>query len=145
MGVAIATLLSKLLHSVLKRAGLHDNISSFLKSMLFLSISVSAILIALAQLNVPQHIISAIISHILQWLFIGIAIAFGLGGRLLAADILASFKLKKIYPKGAEVEYDNVQGALKEVGWFDSLVYTEKGIINIPNSVLARKTIKRQI
>ncbi len=145
MGMAIAVLLSKFLQSVLVRAGLAASIAKFLKNILFTAIAVKSIFIGLNQLNVSQDVINAIITHVLQWSFIGFAIAFGLGGRIIAADILASFKLKNLYPKGAEVEYDDVKGVLKEIGWFDSLVYTEKGIINIPNSSLARKIIRRKI
>ena len=92
-----------------------------------------------------DKVLNAIIINVLQWSIIGFAIAFGLGGRHIASDIVASLKIRKLYNKGAEVEYDNVKGVLKEIGWFDSLVYTDTGVINIPNSSLARKIIRRKI
>ncbi len=145
IGVAIAILFGGLLQSGMRRAGIRENIASFFKNILFVSIIVFSIIHGLRQLRVTQQVISVIITHILQWSFIGFAVAFGLGGRHIASDIVASFKLRKLYPKGEEVEYDDVKGVLKEIGWFDSLVYTEEGIINIPNSALARKVIKRKI
>ena len=113
IGMAIAVLLSKFLQSILIRTGLHKNIAGFMKNILFAAISVFSILLGLNQLRVKPEIINAIITYVLQWSFIGFAIAFGLGGRVMAGDIIASFKLKKLYQKGTEVEYDKVKGVLK--------------------------------
>ena len=145
MGMAVAVLLSKFLQSVIMRTGIRKGIAALLKNVLFAAIAVFSILLSLNQLNVPNEVTRTIITYLLHWGIIGFAIAFGLGGRHIASDIVASFKLKHLYPKGTEVSYDNVKGVLKEIGLYDSLVYTEKGIVNIPNSSLARKIIKRKI
>lgn len=145
IGMAFAILFSKILQSAMIRAGIREQVASVLKTLLFASIAVFSILLGLSQLKVADNVIAVIINNILQYLFLGLAIAFGLGGRYMAGDILASFKLRKIYPRGSEISYDNVKGVLKDVGLFDALVYTEEGIINIPNSALAKKIIKRKV
>ena len=145
IGIAIGIFLSKILQSAIIRAGIRARVASFLQSLLFATIAIFSLLLGLSQLKVSDDVIAVIINNILEYSFLGLAIAFGLGGRFIAADIIAAFKLRKLYPKGSEIEYDDVKGVLKEIGWFDSLVYTEKGIVNIPNSALARKVIKRKI
>lgn len=145
IGMAIATFLSKLFQSAIVRAGIRERVASFLQSLIFASIAIFSLLLGLAQLKVSNEVIAVVINNILQYSFLGLAIAFGLGGRYIASDIIASVKLKKLYKKGAEISYDNIKGVLKEVGLFDSLVYTEDGVINVPNSTLAKKAIKRKI
>ncbi len=145
IGMAFAILFSKILQSAMVRAGIRENVASLLKALLFASIAVFALLLGLSQLKVSETVIAVIINNMLQYTFLGLAIAFGLGGRTIAGDIIASFKIKKLYPRGSEISYDNVKGVLKEVGLFDALVYTEEGIINIPNSSLAKKIIKRKV
>jgi hypothetical protein len=145
IGCAIGLFLSRILQSAIIRTGIRPKIALFFQTLLFAVIAVFSLLLGLSQLKVSDEVIAAIINNVLQYSFLGLAIAFGLGGRFIASDIIASFKLKKLYPKGSEVEYDNVKGVIKEIGWFDSLVYTEEGITNIPNSLLARKIIKRKI
>ncbi len=145
IGIAVALLLSRLLQSAIIRAGIREGVASFVKNILFTAIAGFSIYQGIKQLEVDQKVLNAIIGNIIQWSAIAVAIAFGLGGRHIASDIVGSFKLKKLYPKGTEINYDDVKGVLKEVGWFDSLVYTEKGIVNIPNSSLAKKIIKRKI
>ncbi|MBN1897803.1 MAG: hypothetical protein JW827_03415 [Spirochaetes bacterium] len=145
IGMAIAVFLSRILQGAIVRAGIRERVAGFLQMLLFGFIAVFALLLGLTQLKVKDDVIAIVIENALRFIFLGLAIAFGLGGRYMASDVIASFKLRQLYPKGSEVEYDNVKGVLKEVGWFDSLVYTQKGIINIPNSSLARKIIKRKI
>ncbi|MDD5066558.1 MAG: hypothetical protein PHF84_05880 [bacterium] len=145
IGMAIAIFLSKILQSAVIRAGIRENVARVLQAMLFASIAVFSLLLGLSQLKVSDAVIAVIINNILEYSFLGLAIAFGLGGRYIAGDIIASLKLKRLYPKGTEIMYDDVKGVLKEIGLFDSLVYTEEGIINIPNSSLAKKIIKRKV
>lgn len=145
IGMAIAVFLSKMIQSAIVRTGIRENVASFLQKIVFASIAVFSLLLGLSQLKVQDRVIAIVIENILEYSFLGLAIAFGLGGRYIASDIIAAFKLRKIYHKGAEISYDKVKGVLKEIGMFDSLVYTEEGIINIPNSALAKKIIKRKI
>ncbi len=145
IGVALGIFFGKILQSVLIRAGIRERVASFFQFLLLFTIAFSSFLIGLSQLKVSNDVIAVIINNILEYTFVGLAIAFGLGGRFIASDIIAAWKLRRLYQKGSEIEYDKVKGVLKEIGWFDSLVYTEKGIINIPNSSLARKVIKRKI
>jgi len=145
IGMAFALFLSKLLQSAIIRAGMRERVAVFLKNLLFASIAIFSLLLGIGQLKVESEVIQVIINNVLQYSFLGLAIAFGLGGRVIAADIIASFKLRGLYKKGSEINYDNITGVLKDIGWFDSLVYTEEGVINIPNSALARKSIKRKI
>lgn len=145
IGMAFALFFSKILQSAVIRAGIRENVAVFLKSLLFASIAVFSLLLGLSQLKVSDAVMAVVINNILQYSFLGLAIAFGLGGRIIAADIIASLKLRKLYPRGSEIMYDEVKGVLKEIGLFDSLVYTEEGIINIPNSSLARKIIRRKV
>ncbi len=145
IGMAIAVFLSKILQSAIRRAGIRERVASFLQMLLFATIAMFSLLLGLSQLKVSNDVIAVIINNILEYSFLGLAIAFGLGGRFIASDIIAAFKLRRLYSKGSEIEYDNIKGVLKEIGWFDSLIYTEEGIVNIPNSALAKKVIKRKI
>lgn len=145
IGLAFAVFLSKILQTAIIRAGIRERVAYFLKNMLFASIAGFSLLLGLGQLKVGSDVIKVVINNILQYSFLGLAIAFGLGGRIIAADIIASIKLRRLYPRGTEIAYDDIKGVLKEIGLYDSMVYTEEGIINIPNAVLAKKAIKRKI
>ncbi len=145
IGIGFSIFLGKMLKSTIVRAGIKESIAQIFQTLLNINISVFALLLGLSILKVSDQVVAVIINNILKYVFLGLAIAFGLGGRYLASDIIASFKLKQLYPKGSEIHYDKVDGVLKEIGLFDSLVYTKDGIINIPNSALARKIIKRKI
>ncbi len=145
LGIAFGIFFGKLLRTAIIRSGIRENIALYFQLFLTISISFFAFILSLSILKVSERVIAVIINNLLEYIFIALAIAFGLGGRYIAADIIASFKLKQIYKKGDEVKYDNIKGVLKEITPFDSLVYTKDGIINIPNSRLAQKSIKRKI
>ncbi len=144
VGSAIGVFLAKFLRILVLKMGIREKIAKFIEVFLLALIVIFSLLLALEQVRLSQKVVGIIIDNALTYTFLGLALAFGIGGRFFAGDIVAGLKLRRLYPRGSEIYYDNVKGILKKIGLFDSLVYTEEGIVNIPNSLLARKIIMRK-
>jgi len=142
-GMAVGYVLSKILRSFAVNSGLKKSVSTLLEKCLFFLFVVFSAVLALEQVGVGKTIILPLVDDILKYSFLGIAIAFGLGTRSFAEDFLASFKIKSAFPKGAEIILDGEKAIVKEIYLFHTLLYTEKGVIDVPNATLSRRIIKK--
>lgn len=72
-----------------------------------------------------------------------LAIAFGLGGREYAADMLAGRQLRMIYRNGDRLVTSSVDGTVQDIRPTVTLVRTKTGDVAIQNSDLMRQQITR--
>jgi len=71
------------------------------------------------------------------------AIAFGLGGREYAADVLAGRELRALFHSGDRLATDEVDGTVQNIGPTFTTVRTTKGDITVQNSTLMQKRVIR--
>jgi hypothetical protein len=142
-GMAIGYFLSKILRSFAVNAGATKSLSTVLEKLLFVTFIIFSAKIALNVVQINDRVILAVVDSFLKYGFLGLAIAFGLGTRMFAEDFLASFKIRSAFPKGAEIVLDGEKAIVKEIFLFHTLLYTEKGVIDLPNATLSRRIVKK--
>jgi small-conductance mechanosensitive channel len=69
----------------------------------------------------------------------GAALAFGLGARLIVANILSTHYLSKIYKIGDQVEIDQIQGVVMEINPVAVILTTDKGNAVVPSKEFLEK------
>ena len=139
IGVALGSFFSRIIKSIAVNAGTRSQVANALGTLIMLFIVIFSITSALQALNLSTQLIKNITDHTISYILLGVAIALALGGRYLAGD----FKLIRAYPKGCEMKIDGKKGVVKEIKLFYTVIYTEEGVMNVPNHHLARKiTVK---
>ncbi len=145
IGLALGYFFSKLIKAFIINTGVGTSISVFLEKAFFVAFAIFTFIQAISKLGVPDKFVSAVINSALTYGFIGIAIAFGLGTRNFAEDFLSYFKIKSAFPKGSEILVDGEKAIVKEIRIFHTMLYTEKGIMDLPNATLSRKIVKKVV
>jgi hypothetical protein len=74
---------------------------------------------------------------------LGGAIAFGLGGREYASDLLAGRELKSVFNRGDMLTSDDVSGTIQDIKPTLTVVRTTNGDMAVQNSDLMRKHARK--
>ena len=141
IGLWVATMSRRRLTDKLQSIGFELAIPSgrMLYSLLLL---LTAALI-LAQLGLETALLRQVIVAMLVALGAIGALAFGLGSREIAANLIAGGYLRESYSEGDELGFEDVRGHLQQVGAVSCLLNTTDGQVSIPNRVLLNSTTKR--
>lgn len=90
------------------------------------------LLLSLAQLGLDVTLFANIITLAAGALFVGIALAFGIGAADAVRNVLASHYVRKSYQTGQRVRIDEQRGEILELTQISVLVGTEEGEAWIP-------------
>jgi hypothetical protein len=93
---------------------------------------VSTALIAIEQLGVEVSFLKTALLILLAALLGGAALAFGLGGRELVANILAAHYVHKIYQVGQTVRIDDAEGRIVRFTETSVILESREGQIAVP-------------
>lgn len=98
------------------------------------SIVLVAVLVGVDQIGIDIQFLVAVVVIVIGSVFGGMAMAFGLGARMVVGNLLASHYLGRIYQIGQTVEIDGVRGRILE--WTPTAVIldTAQGRTMIPSS-----------
>ena len=91
--------------------------------------------LAVGQLELETAILTQAISILLLSAGIAAALAFGLGSREVAANVLSGSYVRDAFRVGENVTIGDASGRVKFVGAVNTVLETETGAISIPNSV----------
>lgn len=93
IGLYLARLVSQILKTSL--AGMQDKTSNLVSQIAFVAIIVLTVFITLSQLNIAQEIVTSAFQIVFGAICLALALAFGLGGREKAAELLKDIMKKK--------------------------------------------------
>ncbi len=143
IGLALGYFFSKMIKGFVINTGAGTKFSVFLEKAFFVAFAVFTVMLALQKLGVPRIVTASIIDNLIKFGIIGVAIAFGIGTKNFAEDFLSYFKIMSAFPKGSEILIDGEKAIVKEIRLFHTLLYMEKGIMDLPNATLSRKIVKK--
>lgn len=86
IGIYLARMVSQIILTSLK--GMQDKISNLISQVTYISIIILTVFVTLGQLNIAREIVSSAFQIIFGAICLALALAFGLGGREKAAEIL---------------------------------------------------------
>ncbi len=119
-----------------------DQLGSAVYALLAVIVSV----LAVGQLELETDILNQVIAIGLTTTGLGLALAFGLGARTLASDVLAASYLREIFDDGDVVEYNGKRATVLEVGPVKVLLDLgdDGGVLTVSNAeFLAAEVIRR--
>lgn len=93
IGIYLARMISQIIKTSLK--GMQDKTSNLFSQITFVAIIVLTVFVTLGQLNIAKEIVTSAFQIIFGAICLALALAFGLGGRENAAEILNELQKKK--------------------------------------------------
>lgn len=102
---------------------------------------VFAIILALDQLGIQTSLLTIAASTLLIATALALALAFGLGSRDLARNIMAGFHARESFEEGQQLSVRGHSGKLVNIGTTKSEIRTRKGLVSLPNSMLMEEEV----
>ncbi len=105
---------------------------------------VIVVIIAIEQMGLNLTLLTDLFGTMIGIAFAGFALAFGLGGRDVARNVLAGYYARETFTIGETLAIDDIQGTLEAIGTFSAEIQTAEGILIIPNARLTEGQVRIQ-
>jgi small-conductance mechanosensitive channel len=132
--ISIGTVAARVTRHLVTSTASAANVSSSerLGRVTELSLLLGTALVAIEQLGIEISFLKATLLLVLGGLLIGAALAFGLGGRDLVANILSAHYVQRLYQVGQTVRIDGVEGRIVRIGETSIILECPEGDVSIP-------------
>jgi small-conductance mechanosensitive channel len=105
------------------------------------TILIVTVILALEQLNIQTTLLVALAVILVATIALTLGLAFGMGNRELARNIMAGFHAKEMFNPGQTLTIRNHTGRLVSIGPVASVLETENGRVSIPNQALVNEEV----
>lgn len=139
LGSLIAQVVGDALREMTIRAGVAAGPA--LGQVVRYTLLIFAVILALAQLGIQTDLLIIAASSLLAATSLALALAFGIGSRDLARNIMAGFHAKESFQAGQRLDVRGHSGELLSIGAVKSLIRTSNGTVSLPNSVLMEEEV----
>lgn len=139
LGSLIAQVVGDALREMTTRAGVAAGPA--LGQIVRYTLLIFAVILALAQLGIQTDLLIIAASSLLVATSLALALAFGIGSRDLARNIMAGFHAKESFEEGQRLDVRGHSGELLSIGAVKSLIKTSNGTLSLPNSVLMEEEV----
>jgi len=133
--VTLGALLASFIGNLVKTTPLEA--SDLLGQVAYWAIMIFAALAALTQLNIAPELVQILFTAVVGAVALAAALAFGLGLRHEASDILAAAELRRVVDRGDSIslttEGRTLKGSIQQVGWLSTQLATEGGVVLVRN------------
>jgi small-conductance mechanosensitive channel len=102
---------------------------------------VFTIILALGQLGIQTDLLTIAASALVIATTFALALAFGIGSRDLARNIMAGYHAKEAFQEGQQLSVRNHSGQLLSIGPVKATIKTKDGVVSLPNSVLTEEEV----
>lgn len=141
IGAWVASLLGRLTNATAAGAGIAY--SDILGSVVQGAVIFFTFAMALDMIGLSFPFLTTAFAIIVGAIGLAAAIAFGLGGREYATDMLAGRELRALYRAGDRVTTDDFDGTVQQINPTFTLVRTSSGDLAVQNSELMHKHVTR--
>lgn len=140
IGLLIAQFLGRAAQAALASMGvdLHEQVGSLVTILLI----VMVIIVVLEQLGIDASIMSGVFINVLTIIVAGIALAFALGGRDLARNVLAGYYAREQFHLGDRLVFEGDEGTLEGIGVLNSEIRVGSDLVVLPNARLMEEVIR---
>ena len=129
-GYLISTLIRDLVTATLDSAGSSQSelFGLIAQSAIFLS----AMVIGLDQIGIDITFLTILFAVVLGGLVVSVAVAFGLGARVLVANLVGAQQLHRLLEPGQIARIDGMEGQVLELRSTSVILATEEGRLSVP-------------
>ena len=103
---------------------------------------ITAVIIAVDQLGFNVSLLTSLVINTATIIIAGLALAFGLGGREIARNVLAGYYARDVYHLGDRLVIDGQEGKLDAIGTLNAEMTIPSGRLVIPNTRLTESKIE---
>jgi len=141
--IVLAFVLGNFLAGVISEAAKKAEIarSDLLGNIAKYAIVILASAMALEQLRIETAILKLALTYFVGALAVAVALAFGLGCTTIAKDVIAFLLVRDRFQVEQRIKVDEYSGKIDKISLTSTVLDTDKGLVNIPNSVLLEKVI----
>lgn len=143
LGAALARFLRDLTRGAILTAGAGEGAVATVSTVVYWSILVITLLTALQQLGIASILSETLYTALFGAAALAFALAFGLGTRETAGDLVAGWTLAGQLKEGDQVQTAEFTGTVTRVGATVTELQHEQGQLIVPNSQLAQQIIQR--
>ncbi len=108
-----------------------------------IAIVTAAAVTAVDQVGIDSGFFTSVVLIAVGTLLGGTALAFGLGSRTSAANIIAVHYIRQRYQVGQAIRVGDVQGVITEIGTTEVVVDTGQALVQVPGNLFARQAAAR--
>ena len=139
-GVLLAQFLGKATQAAMSGMGVefHQEVGQGVNVLLV----VMVVIVVLEQLGIDASIMTNIVTNVLTIIVAGLALAFGLGGREVARNVLAGHYIREQFSMGDLLIVDGEEGTLEAVGTLNSELKVGENRLIVPNTRLTETAVK---
>ena len=137
--VALGTAAARVTRHVVTSTASGANVTSAerLGRVTELAMLIGTALVAIEQLGIEISFLKATLLILLGALLMGAALAFGIGGRDLVANILSAHYVHRLYQVGQVIRIDGVEGRIVKIAETSVILECAEGDVAIPARVFA--------
>jgi preprotein translocase subunit YajC len=116
--------------------------SEILGDVAYWAIVVFATLGAIGQLNIAPALVQTLYTAVIAMVALAGALAFGLGLRDQARDVVAGRSIMDQLRVGDEVSLSQGSGRIQRIGAVKTLIETASGLLSVPNHMLTDEVLR---
>lgn len=139
LGSVIARVVGDAVEAMASQSGV--NTGPLLGQMVRYVLLIFTVILALEQLGVETTLLTTVTIALIAATALALSLAFGLGNRELARNIMAGFHAKEEFTLGQNVTVRHYNGRLVSIGSIKSVIETEKGRVSLPNFILTDEAV----
>jgi len=99
---------------------------------------------ALSELGIATQVVSLGFAVLLGVLGLAAVIAFGLGCKEIAGQLVAGQCLRQTFRRGDNIQYEAYEGTIQEISFTHVCLITGQGMVTIPNTAFLHATIVKR-
>ncbi|VAW31962.1 hypothetical protein MNBD_CHLOROFLEXI01-5014 [hydrothermal vent metagenome] len=139
-GVLLAQFLGKAAQAAMSGMGVefHQEVGQGVNVLLIIMI----VIVVLEQLGINASIMTNIFTNVITIIVAGVALAFGLGGRDVARNVLAGYYAREQFEMGDLLIINGEEGILEAIGTLNSEIRIGSERLIVPNTALTDTAVK---
>lgn len=134
VGILVAQFLGKATQAAMRGMGVevHAEVGQGVNVLLIIMV----VIVVLEQLGIDAQILVTIFTSVITITVAGLALAFGLGGRDVARNVLAGYYAREQYRAGDVISLNGHEGVLEGIGTMNAEIRVGDDILIVPNTRL---------
>ncbi|GAB4275209.1 MAG: hypothetical protein Kow0080_24360 [Candidatus Promineifilaceae bacterium] len=139
-GVLLAQFLGKAAQAAMSSMGVefHEEVGQGVNILLIIMV----VIVVLEQVGIDSTILSSVFINVLTIVIGGLALAFGLGGRDVAKNVLAGYYAREQFDTGDTIVVDGEEGTLEGIGTLNSEIRVGNELLVVPNTRLTETAVR---
>ena len=139
-GVLLAQFLGKAAQAAMGGMGVefHEEVGQGVNILLIIMVMI----VVLEQVGIDAQILTTIFTNVITLVMAGLALAFGLGGRDVARNVLAGYYAREQYEAGDLIVINANEGYLEGIGTLNAEIRVGDDLLIVPNTRLTGSAVK---